>query len=120
MLATKEMARKAVAGELSIDPSRGKSGAIGPCRVLLRRNLHTIGVSLDGTTIGDALLTLDYCVATTNGARETLSRCDGASAPRKTSRPRLAGSTSRRGKLSARQLHPQCSSQLECDKSQKK
>src|SRR6266436_2887256 len=54
MLATKEMARKAVAGELSIDPSRGKSGAIGPCRVLLRRNLHTIGVSLDGTTIGDA------------------------------------------------------------------
>src|SRR5260370_32293780 len=32
------------------------------------------------------LLTLDYCVATTNGARKTLLQCDGGSAPRKTSK----------------------------------
>ena len=106
MLATKEMARKAVAGELSIDPSRGKSGAIGPCRVLLRRNLHTIGVSLDGTTIGDA------------AAYSGLLRCNNQWSAKDTfalrwgfcsaenEQVRVAGSINRWSKLSSRQLRP--------------
>src|SRR6266404_7189092 len=61
------------------------------------------------------LLTLDYCVATSNGARKTVLQCDGGSAPRKTSMSEWL----RWSKLSSRQLHPRCSSELECDKSQR-
>jgi len=74
------MARKAVAGELSIDVNRAEPGL--PDDVGYRHSgiLRTISERWRTGQSVTPLLTLDYCVATTNGARETLSQCDGASA----------------------------------------
>jgi hypothetical protein len=53
MLATKEMARKVVAGELSIDLNRAEPGLPDDVGYRRSRNPPTASESLDGTTIGD-------------------------------------------------------------------
>jgi hypothetical protein len=53
MLATKEMARKVVAGELSIDLNRAEPGLPDDVGYRRSRNPRTASESLDGTTMGD-------------------------------------------------------------------
>src|SRR6266478_1648050 len=65
------------------------------------------------------LLTLDYCVATTNGARKTLLQCDDGSAPRKTSRSEWLVQLIGGANCHLDSCAPRCSSELECDKSQR-
>src|SRR5260370_42074566 len=64
------------------------------------------------------LLTLDYCVATTNGARKNTFAVRWPLCPAENEQARVAGSLVGGGNCQ-RQLLPQCSSQLECDKSQR-
>ncbi len=64
------------------------------------------------------VLTLDYCVANKQWSANTFAaRWRFCSAENE--QVRVAGSINRWSKLSSRQLHQRCSSELECDKSQR-
>jgi hypothetical protein len=114
MLATKKVARKAVAGGPSISLNRPKPRL--PDDVGYRRSGHprTISGSLNGVTIG-TLLALDYCVATTDGGAKNTFAVRWRSYSAETEQ--VAASMSQ-ANCHLDSLLPQCSFIVECDKSQ--
>src|SRR5260370_24096451 len=95
MLATKGIARKAAAGELSIDLDRAERAALDDVRSRSGRKSarHRRVVARHCRQSATRLLTLDYCVATTTAARKHFRIAMALLAPRKA---RAAGSNSRR------------------------
>ena len=104
---------------MNIDLRRAEPGL--PDDVGYRRsgNLRTISESLNSRTIRDtaAHSGLLRCNNQWSGKNTFAVRWRFCSAENE--QARVAGSISRRRKLSSRQLHPQCSSELACDKSQR-
>src|SRR6266436_1843116 len=93
-----------------------------PSAALMKYGGLPSGPSASRWTAGQSvtrLLTLDYCVANNQWSAKNTFAVRWRFCSAENEQVRVAGSINRWSKLSSRQSHPRCSSELECDKSQR-